>query len=452
MNTKWNRIAAALALMAAACPARAQWVQEKGDEFGGSALDTKYWTFNIPCYTCNTADPPLLSTEKTDKYSVSGGFLHFTSLETGNSFYVPGYVYQENVANVLVQAAPPNWFVEIQLTVNDAFNNVGDYPFTGLVLLKDSSQVVIPTFKHLGFNMGGLSTLIYKGGDTNTDYHDDFGKGRGYFAGPAPSTDTYTLRMERFPADPTVAGSVAHIDFSFAHGPGETTPIVSDSYTATDAGSTTPDPLRIALFNLINNASGLRFGLLSAGQGTAGKGLTANVDYFHTNITAALATGSKLSGQISLEGIADLNAVVVPIDAVTLEFRTPGTKTIVFSTKATLQTTAGSKLGTFFAIAPPGVYDVAIKTSNTLRRTLPNIDISAGDLALTDTVVLRAGDATGDNIVDIGDFGVLVNTYNSDIKIAGSGYDVRVDFNHDGVIDIGDFGSLVNEYNASGDN
>ena len=46
--------------------------------------------------------------------------------------------------------------------------------------------------------------------------------------------------------------------------------------------------------------------------------------------------------------------------------------------------------------------------------------------------------------------GLLVNAYNGSTSVAGSGYDVRADFNGDDVVDIGDFGILVNNYNQSG--
>ena len=48
------------------------------------------------------------------------------------------------------------------------------------------------------------------------------------------------------------------------------------------------------------------------------------------------------------------------------------------------------------------------------------------------------------------DFGVLVNAYNGQQNVGGSGYDVRADFNGDGIVDIADFGLLVNNYGASG--
>ena len=81
---------------------------------------------------------------------------------------------------------------------------------------------------------------------------------------------------------------------------------------------------------------------------------------------------------------------------------------------------------------------------------LPNVTVGSGTV-LAD-VTLPSGDATNDNIVDIGDFGVLVNAYGGDVTITGSGYDTRSDFDYNGVIDIGDFGILVNEYGNMGAN
>ena len=64
---------------------------------------------------------------------------------------------------------------------------------------------------------------------------------------------------------------------------------------------------------------------------------------------------------------------------------------------------------------------------------------------------MLGGDANNDNVVDIGDFGILVNAYNGDETVSGSGYDQRADFTCDGIVDIGDFGVLVNNYSATGD-
>ena len=80
-----------------------------------------------------------------------------------------------------------------------------------------------------------------------------------------------------------------------------------------------------------------------------------------------------------------------------------------------------------------------------------NVGVSAaGGNVSGVTAALLSGDATNDNVVDIGDFGVLVNAYGGDVNIGGSGYDLRADFNGDGVVDIADFGLLVNNYGNAG--
>ena len=98
---------------------------------------------------------------------------------------------------------------------------------------------------------------------------------------------------------------------------------------------------------------------------------------------------------------------------------------------------------------PRQAYTLHIKGANFLAKNLL-IDTTNGDVT-GQVATLYGGDADGNNVVDIGDFGVLVNAYNGDKSIAGSGYDARADFNYDGVVDIADFGTLVNNYNLTGD-
>ena len=91
---------------------------------------------------------------------------------------------------------------------------------------------------------------------------------------------------------------------------------------------------------------------------------------------------------------------------------------------------------------------MAIKGSKSLRTVLANV-ILTGTTALPN-VTLRSGDADGNNVVDIADFGLLVNAYGGSASASGTAYDARADFNYDGVVDIADFGILVNEYGSSG--
>ena len=161
---------------------------------------------------------------------------------------------------------------------------------------------------------------------------------------------------------------------------------------------------------------------------------------------------ANVTGQIALEGVSDLTLInpAVPLGTFHFEFRIPGTSTVVKTADATLTPVgAGSGFG-FYTLTgiPLGNFDVTIKGSKSLRVAIHGAAISS-PTNLPD-VTLQAGDASGDNTVDIGDFGILVNAYGGDTTITGSGYDSRTDFDYNGVVDIGDFGILVNEYGNSG--
>ena len=70
----------------------------------------------------------------------------------------------------------------------------------------------------------------------------------------------------------------------------------------------------------------------------------------------------------------------------------------------------------------------------------------------TVTLTLPTGDSNNDNSVDTTDFGILVSAYNSNVAVAGSGYDPTADFNQDGSVDATDFGLFVGDYNTVGSN
>ena len=166
--------------------------------------------------------------------------------------------------------------------------------------------------------------------------------------------------------------------------------------------------------------------------------------------TALTAT---VTGRLALEGVSDMAAAtaVTALGTCHFDFRTPGTVKIIRSAEVVINPVgSGSAYGTFsISNVPYGVYDVVIKGHKSLQVLLRSVTIGSSPLTLADQM-LPGGDANDDNVVDIADFGLLVNAYGSDVTIAGSGYDARADFDYNGVIDIGDFGILVNEYNNAG--
>ena len=152
---------------------------------------------------------------------------------------------------------------------------------------------------------------------------------------------------------------------------------------------------------------------------------------------------AKVAGNVTLQGSVNAN------QSVTFTFR-PADGTPAFTRTQTLLAANGSATGNFLLPnIPAGLYQVAIRGTNFLQRVV-TIDTRNGGVSGVN-VTLSGGDANGDNVVDIADFGILINAYNSDSTLGGSGYDPRADFNDDGVVDIGDFGVLVNNYGLAGD-
>ena len=175
---------------------------------------------------------------------------------------------------------------------------------------------------------------------------------------------------------------------------------------------------------------------------------------WYSVVDAVAVVASPLSGRIALQGVPDLSAIpaAVPLGTFRVEFRAPGTGTVLKSADVSLMPVGvNSPYGTLrVSGVPAGTYDVAVKGGKSLRVVLPNVAVSDG--ATLPDITLSGGDANNDNVVDIGDFGLLVNAYGSDVNSANSGYDPHADFDYNGVVDIGDFGLLVNNYGSIGAN
>ena len=182
---------------------------------------------------------------------------------------------------------------------------------------------------------------------------------------------------------------------------------------------------------------------------------TTTPSYFGAQISvqAPANTGATVMGNIALEGVDDLtkiNTAAAPLGTFHIEFRTPGTLTIVKDFPAvTLATTAGSANGKFTVSGvAPGTYDVWIKGGKNLAVLNSGVVISGTTGTVPDSL-LGAGDSDNNNMVDVLDFGTLVNAYGTAL-VDNNGYDSTVDFNFDGRVDVLDFGLLVNEYGVTG--
>ena len=170
-------------------------------------------------------------------------------------------------------------------------------------------------------------------------------------------------------------------------------------------------------------------------------------------ILSGVTPGATATGNIALEGVNDLSATnaAAPLGTFNIQFRTPGTLTVVKNFPAvTLTTTTGSANGKFTVTGiAAGTYDVWIKGAKNLAALNPNVVVSGSTVVVPDSF-LGAGDSDNNNTVDVLDFGNLVNSYGSKASDPNSGYDPTVDFDFNGAVDVLDFGDLVNEYGVSG--
>ena len=147
----------------------------------------------------------------------------------------------------------------------------------------------------------------------------------------------------------------------------------------------------------------------------------------------------QIAGTLALDSISAL----APAQPITFTLRKSGAADLVIN--------ANVKPDGLYSLVgvPAGSYTIHIKGPRYLAKNV-SASVTAGNVSGVNAA-LRTGDANNDNTVDVLDFGLLVNAYGSDAKVAGSGYDPTADFNYDGVVDVLDFGLLVNSYGLSGD-
>ena len=193
-----------------------------------------------------------------------------------------------------------------------------------------------------------------------------------------------------------------------------------------------------------------------AGISTASGSLAQNWDYLGGanqlwSITTVANATTAVTGRVALEGVDALSAVsaAAPLGSFLIEFRLPGTKTVIRTVAVSLTPVSGSPYGAFrIPSVVTGIYDVTIKGSKNLRVLLPKVTI-APNSPLPDQV-LPGGDGNNDNSVDSSDFGLLIGAFNSDASLPGTGYDPAADFNYDGAVDSSDFSILISEFNNLG--
>ena len=160
----------------------------------------------------------------------------------------------------------------------------------------------------------------------------------------------------------------------------------------------------------------------------------------------SLGATYNVSGQITLEGISNPAATVIPVNPVTFIFTPVGGGTPVIATQ-----TLGANGAFSITGLAPGSYNLSAKGDKWLRATTI-VNATAGNVTGANLTLL-AGDCNNDNNIDPTDFGVFVSAYNT-VYVANSntGYDPTADFNNDGSVDATDFGLFVGNYNKVGSN
>jgi hypothetical protein len=170
---------------------------------------------------------------------------------------------------------------------------------------------------------------------------------------------------------------------------------------------------------------------------------------FDASVTASYVaiygpvTTTSITGQVTLQGRpAAPNAQwVVPVQ---VDLYVTGNPTPV----ATYNTTTNTSGQFTISGVSLGNYNVAVKSSHTLRRVVADQTLLAGNNFIN-FGTLREADATNDNYVTALDFSVLLNSFN---KANGDpGFDARADFNNDGFVTALDFSLLLANFNTAGE-
>jgi hypothetical protein len=134
----------------------------------------------------------------------------------------------------------------------------------------------------------------------------------------------------------------------------------------------------------------------------------------------------------------ELQSFTSPLSqSATLEFRTPSTQTVVYSTPITLDAS-----GNYVAQGVPlGAYDVACKFPHWLRQVLPGVTI--GPSGATANFSVTNGDANGDNHIGSLDLAVVLLDF--------MGNDAAADLDGDGTVGILDLAIVLMNFRMVGD-
>jgi len=133
------------------------------------------------------------------------------------------------------------------------------------------------------------------------------------------------------------------------------------------------------------------------------------------------------------------------VNSLTVMLYEQGTGTLVDTCAVTTNATGG------FSLAfdqPVGTYDIGVKGSHTLSRLEEDVVI-AGGITNVNFGTLLEGDCDNNDMVNIGDFGILADAFGS--LPASGNWDERADLDSSGAVNISDFGLLADNFGLLGE-
>jgi probable HAF family extracellular repeat protein len=154
-----------------------------------------------------------------------------------------------------------------------------------------------------------------------------------------------------------------------------------------------------------------------------------------------LTPNAGVAGTVSLQSFTG-DVTQVPV---VIEIRSPGTTAVVQT-----QTVRLNANGTFqFCTTLSGTYDVAVKASHWLRKTISNVTLTGDSFTSGVNFSLINGDVNGDNTINLADLMAVSAAWRS--TSGSSNWNPNADLNGDGVVNLADWMIVAKNWRKSGD-
>jgi len=386
-------------------------------------------------------------------YSTGGGYTEIAMNEVSPNVY-------DAVFPAIPCGTTINYYVSARTTENALVTSPSNAPTSTYKTISAGSLVTVfsdnfntnqgwTVQNSSGLTAGAWQRAIPNGGGTRGDPPTDYdGSGYCYVTQNGPG-DTDVDGGTTYLISPTfdLSGGDAIISYArwysnnFGNDPYNDVFIVSVSnnngaswVTAEVVGPTGPQveggwytsSFKVGDFVTPNATVKVRF---EAGDLNAGSVIEAGVDAVKVT-QIGCETPASLSGTITLNGLIPSPAGI----NLTIEFRNPGTQTVVASYPVTLDGSGGYAVPSVLS----GTFDIAVKHANWLRQVLASQNVSGATVA---NFSLINGDANYDNAVDLIDLNAV---------LAAFGLTGQSDVNWDGTVDLLDLNIVLNNFGFVG--